>query len=125
MSPDPVRQFLRRRGVARHLLTGGIDGLISRWGDAVARLATRPAPVPEEFLNDLDLRQLIHEAMPHVLPGDRTYSADRLAQIDRQFQALTRPTSRCAWGPEVAVDAGWNASEHWWYFVALAEGSDD
>ena len=123
MKPDPVRQFLQDRAAAPHLVEGGLEGLIEAWQKAVQGLA-HDAPLQwEQFLNDLDLRQLIHEALLHADEAVRRAVLEKLDAADRAFRARVRPTHRCAWGAGEARRSGWTPEVNWWYFVKRPGGA--
>lgn len=72
----------------------------------------------DTWLNDMDLRRGIDEAMHGLAAGqaaDRTL-ADRLAAIDRRFREATVDAGKCLWGRAAAAHEGWHADRQWWYF---------
>ena len=51
MTDDPIRRFLRARGVADHVVDGGLDGLVADWEHTAERVergyAARPRRLPQ------------------------------------------------------------------------------
>src|ERR1035438_4860800 len=60
-SDDSVRDFLRRRNVAPHLVTGGSELLIAGWRHFVGQVETGYPLGLDDYRNDLDLRSLIED----------------------------------------------------------------
>ena len=58
-SDDPVRDRLRERGAAEHVVRDGGDGLIARWREFVDRVGNGYRLGLADYRNDLDLRSLI------------------------------------------------------------------
>jgi hypothetical protein len=113
---DPVAEYLKHRNAAAHLHRLGIAGLVSRWEKTVDEIAAGYRAGLDDYLNDLDLRQLLHE-LERDLPQAWT-AADRarLGALDRRFRALLAPRDDCLWGTAAAKDHEWTAPENWWYF---------
>ena len=112
ISADVVRAFLRERGLAE-----GADGLVAGWEQA-ARDAEReryPFGV-EDWLNELDGRQILHEltiAVPNTVCGGLEA---RLKEADERVQAATVITGECLWGDALAARMGWHPAREWWYW---------
>lgn len=70
----------------------------------------------DNWRNDVDLRELIQEALPMFSReeiGDHTFKLD---DADKTFMATTRPFRRCVWGTGTARKEKWTADVNWWYF---------
>lgn len=116
-----LRVFLLRRQCAGRLVAGGIDGLIAEWeriGDAVAD--GYPLDTLEDYLNDMDMRNLTHDAITAVPAALDEARRARLEAADRRVRALLVPARECLWGAGQAQAEGWSASERWWYFMRPA-----
>jgi hypothetical protein len=63
MTDQQIKEYLKNRGCAEHVWSGGREGLIQRWKDFVAEVERGYCPtcVMEEYWNDLDTRELIHD----------------------------------------------------------------
>ncbi len=89
--------------------------LIERW----ERIAAEPVALEEYgWLNDLDVRQLLHDL-------DRAARApyrDRLRAADATFKAGTLPVRTCLWGEANARRHGWTRRRNWWYYRIPAAG---
>jgi hypothetical protein len=118
MSPvDPVTAFLRERGLADEIVAEGGEGFVARWEQA-ARDAEReryPFGV-EDWLNELDGRQLLHELASKVPGSVCAGLAARLAEADARVQAATVPAPACLWGDALARRMGWRPTHEWWYW---------
>ena len=114
---DPVRDYLCERGCGEQVIEGGLEGLVEGWEDTVRQVEEGYSLTLDDYLNDLDGRQLIAEALS--VAGDQQLAAinDRLARADEKMRSLTEPTGICLWGEEVAEEEGWTAEENWWYFA--------
>lgn len=110
--PDArIDAYLLRRGVASHLVGIGLDGLIARWGAVVDEVSTGYAGDLDEYLNDLDLRQILDDAVAAVVET-RGPLLDRLRDADARFVAHTRAVATHLWGTAGRGDVRRN----WWYF---------
>jgi len=92
---------------------------IAAWDKAVAQIEAGYAFDLDDWLNDMDLRRLIEEAMAGRSPDSGLMNqapADRLAAIDHRFRRATLEAGKCLWGKAVAVREGWHPDRHWWYF---------
>ena len=64
---DAVRRFLRARGSPAHVVEEGLEGLVRGWEETVERVAAGyPLDTIEDYLNDLDGRQLLEIGRAHV-----------------------------------------------------------
>jgi hypothetical protein len=111
-----VREFLERRGCPAEVTAGGIESLVAQW-EGVADALDRGYPLDtlDDYLNDMDARQLIEDAM-RAVPGAGETVRARLENADRRIRALVAPRARCLWGDRIAASHGWAATREWWYF---------
>jgi len=114
---DPVRDYLRERDCGEHIIEGGLEGLVESWEKTVRSVEEGYSLTLDDYLNDLDARQLIAEALPVAGDDQRAEIASRLAGADQKMRSLTEPTKVCLWGEEIAEEEGWTAEENWWYFA--------
>jgi len=123
---DDVREFLRDRGMADEVVEGGAEGLVERWEQA-ARDAERecyPFGV-EDWLNDLDGRQLIADvsaAFPRAFAGALQ---SRLVDADTRIRAVTETQPVCLWGAGLATRLGWSPKREWWYWLRPRKVGED
>lgn len=113
---DPVRELLRERGTAAHVIEGGLPGLLESWENLVRTVEEGYTLGLDDYLNDLDVRQLLADALAVAPPKERAAYEERLQRVDEQMQALLKPGEVCLWGDEVAAEEGWTARHNWWYF---------
>jgi hypothetical protein len=90
--------------------------LIDQWAAFVAGLARGYTFDLDNWLNDVDIRQLIREAEPMFGPDELADYALRLEEADRVFRLATRDLDRCVWGRKAARREKWTAVKNWWYF---------
>ena len=126
-----VREFLRARGCPARVVAGGLEGLIAEW-ERVAESVEQGYPLDtlDDYLNDMDGRELIEEALAAVpgarggslTAGDaRAASLDvRLAAADARIRSALVPARACLWGETNAARHGWNTAREWWYFMKPA-----
>ncbi len=122
---DPVRELLRARGSAAHVIAGGLPGLLEAWENLVRAVEAGYALGLDDYLNDLDVRQLLADALAVAPPKERAAHEERLQRADEQMQALLAPVEVCLWGEEVAEEEGWTARNNWWYFSRPRHGDPD
>jgi len=115
-----VREFLRARGCEDPIVEHGLEGLIAAWEEFAGALERGyPLDTLDDYLNDLDGRELIEEALDQV-PDLRDEIAPRLEIADRRARACLAPRERCLWGDRLARANGWSAARQWWYFMQPA-----
>jgi hypothetical protein len=112
---DAVTRYLAERGVTDSLRRGGLGGLVARWS-AIASTAGRYDLTLDDWLNDLDLRDILAGALTVAPKHTRDEVHSSLERADAAFRAATVQSVRSLWGK-----AGEGASPHdrmrqWWYF---------
>jgi hypothetical protein len=113
---DPVGEFLQKRGYPEHVVKGGLQGLTVNWEEVVRSVEEGYSLGLDDYLNDMDGRQLIEEVLPISPAGDKETVLKRIRQADARMQWLVKPAGRCLWGDETARQQGWTANKNWWYF---------
>lgn len=113
---DPVREYLREKGCGEHVVSGGLAGLVQAWERMVASVAQGYSLGLDDYLNDLDARQLLAEAWEVAPADERQLYQSRVTEADAQMKSLLRPADECLWGDEIAEEEGWTREEQWWYF---------
>jgi hypothetical protein len=107
---DPVRDYLNMRGCAQHLCEGGLEGLVARWEAFADEVAGSYALGLDDYLNDLDLRDILEGALA-VAEGPAARAARRrTTAADQRFRGATEDCEPL-WGP----GGGRGASKAWWY----------
>jgi hypothetical protein len=114
---DPVRTFLAERGLAEEILADGVEGLVARWEQAAREAERERYPFGiEDWLNELDGRQLLHELV-RAVPQALDVGLDaRLADADLRLRAATELAPACVWGDALAARQQWSAGREWWYW---------
>ena len=113
---DHVGEFLRKRGCPEHVVRGGLRGLAESWEEVVRSVEEGYSLGLDDYLNDMDGRQLLEETLA-VFPAEvKKTCLRRIRQADAKMQTLVRPSGRCLWGDETARQEGWTAKKNWWYF---------
>jgi hypothetical protein len=113
---DPVREFLKQRGCPEHVVRGGLQGLAESWEEVVRSIEEGYSLGLDDYLNDLDGRQLLEEALAVAPAQEKKTALQRVRRADAKMQTLVRPSGRCLWGDETARQEGWTARKNWWYF---------
>ena len=113
---DPVRTYLRERGSTQHVVDRGLEGLVGDWEKTVESILQGYDFGLDDFLNDLDGRQLISELMALNEGSFGRRYQDRIRRADERMRQAVRFTSRCIWGEEAAAEHGWSPDRNWWYF---------
>jgi hypothetical protein len=116
-----MREFLRARGCSDRVVADGLNGLVTEW-EQVAESVHQGYPLDtlDDYLNDMDLRQLIAEALAAVPVAPRGTLVERLAAADTLIRAALVPAGRCLWGETIAMRRGWSEAHEWWYFMRPA-----
>jgi hypothetical protein len=70
----------------------------------------------DNWRNDVDVRELIEEALPMFSREEIGIHALKLDQADAAFRANTRDFKRCVWGHGTQRKEKWTPQENWWYF---------
>jgi len=117
-----VREYLKSRGYPENVVEGGLSRLISRWEETVREVVDGKVNDMDEYLNDLDGRQIIDEIHKHVPQALHGASSKRLETADARFLTNVERSENCLWGDRNAKKNGWTADHNWWYFH-LAPGS--
>ncbi len=113
---DPVGEFLRKRGCPERVVRGGLQGLAESWEEVVRSIEEGYSLGLDDYLNDLDGRQLLEEALAVAPAQEKKTAQQRVRRADAKMQTLVRPAGRCLWGDETARQEGWTARKNWWYF---------
>lgn len=120
---ERLAEFLRAAGASDAVVHGGLAVLLAGWERTVAAVEAGYAGDYEDYLNDLDGRQLLAQALGQVTPAQAEGVREPLAALDARMRAATTPIGRCVWGAIVAEEEGWTAVEQWWYFARPVAGS--
>lgn len=115
-SEDPVKEFLRERGCSGHIVERGLDGLVESWQATAQAVAAGYAFGLDDYLNDLDTRQLIADSLVVATNEQRQEFLNRIRQADAQMKDSVELVDGCLWGWEVAEEEGWTPESNWWYF---------
>ncbi len=70
----------------------------------------------DNWRNDVDVRELILEALPMFSREELGDHALKLDQADNTFRTHTRAFRRCVWGAGTAKKEKWTPQRNWWYF---------
>ena len=117
MADDAVHEFLLSRGCPDDVVEMGLEGLLLEWERAVAQVESGYPLGLDDYLNDLDGRQLLEESL-EVAPDLECAAAHvRLAAADARMRREARFTEECLWGNRIADQEGWTAEHNWWYFA--------
>src|SRR5215468_615819 len=94
---DQVRDYLRERGCGEHVIEGGLEGLVESWEKTVRQVEEGYSLTLDDYLNDLDARQLIAETLVVANDQQRAAIGDRLSRADEKMRSLTESTLVCLW----------------------------
>lgn len=111
---DPVRAYLRSRGVSDDIVEGGLDSAIDRW-DSISKTAKDYDFTLDDWLNDMDLRDIIHGALSAATVAERESVASALKKADDRLRKSTEKTGSI-WGSAMQGDFAPDPVKGWWYF---------
>ena len=89
---------------------------VARWARIVEALKTGWRFDLDDWLNDMDLRQLIHDGWPLYGPDEKAAVEAMIRQADSHFLLHTVDAGKCLWGRKTARRERWSATRNWWYF---------
>lgn len=112
---DPVAQYFAERGVPNDVRGKGLAGIIAKW-TAIAGTAASYDLTLDDWLNDVDLRDIIAGAFAAAPESERNSIREALDRADTLFQAATVETKRSMWGDAVASADNHDPHHQWWYF---------
>ncbi|MCX7635912.1 MAG: hypothetical protein N2Z74_09265 [Syntrophales bacterium] len=113
---DPITTFLQQRGCPPHVIREGMAGLVRRWEGIVQSVAAGYQFGLHDYLNDMDLRQIIAEALPLMSEVEREDILKRVGEADDLLKQYVRSVPMCLWGEETAQEEGWSERRNWWYY---------
>jgi hypothetical protein len=91
--------------------------LIDQWVEFTSGLETADYTFDlDNWRNDVDVRELILEALPMFSREEIGDHALKLDQADATFKTSTRPSRRCVWGHGTQSKEKWTPEANWWYF---------
>ncbi|MFN8572223.1 MAG: hypothetical protein U0132_09205 [Gemmatimonadaceae bacterium] len=121
---EVVRPYLEARGCADFLVSGGLSGLLSEWERVATALEQGYDGLLDEYLNDMDLRDILEDALDVAAVADDAPVRHRVAQLDARVKAVTVSCGPI-WGREVAESEAMDPALQWWYFVRPKNPGDD
>ena len=95
-----------------------LSGIIADW-DAIARRAEHYDLTLDDWLNDLDLRDIIAGAIVRASGASSDSLRDALQRADDAFRAATIELEESLWGANVDGEHGRHRHDRtaqWWYF---------
>ncbi len=124
--PDdsPVHRLLRDRGAPDALARGGLLALVDAWDGIVTSVEGEYPLGLDDFLNDMDLRDLLAEALPLADEPEGRAARSRVAALDDRMRAACAPAP-CLWGEDVEEEEGLDPGREWWYYLRPLQLNDD
>lgn len=114
---DPIREYLKQKGCPDHIVKGGLEGLIETWEIVVNEVTHGYDLTLDDYLNDMDGRQLIEEVVPLATKASHKALIKKLWRLDAIMKTLVEPREHSLWGNNSAQEQGWTREKHWWYFT--------
>jgi hypothetical protein len=112
---DGVAEYFEERGVSVAVRKKGLRGIIAEWG-MIAQNAAHYDLTLFDWMNDLDLRDIIAGALAVAPESERNGLRDALDRADHAFRAATIPATHA---PAVDSSSGapaFDPARQWWYF---------
>jgi hypothetical protein len=120
---EVVRRYLEARGCADFIVQGGILGLVDRWESIAADVEHGYDGAIDEYLNDMDIRDILEDALDVAALPDESPLRRRVDVADGRVRASTVACGP-VWGREVAETEAMDPAVQWWYFVRPREPGD-
>ena len=114
--PDPSQAYLKSRGCPPHVVAAGLAGLLDDWANTIAGIRAGYNLTLDDYLNDMDTRQLIEETLPHTTTRGHKQAIVRLYELDESLRPLLTSIDKCLWGPKAEAEHGWSPEDNWWYY---------
>ena len=96
---------------------GELRDLIDQWAEFSSDLERKDYTFDlDNWRNDVDVRELIVEALPMFSREEIGDHALKLDQADQAFKTGTRAFKRCIWGHGTQKKEKWTPEANWWYF---------
>ena len=114
--PDPSQAYLKSRGCPPHVVAAGLTGLLDYWRDTGLAIRAGYNLTLDDYLNDMDTRQLIEETLPHTTTRGHKQAIVRLYELDESVRPLLHSTDKCLWGPKAEAENGWSPEHNWWFY---------
>jgi hypothetical protein len=113
---DPVRDYLRQSGAPYSVVAQGLRGLVENWERVVEQVVDGYPLTLDDYLNDMDGRQLLQNALDLAPDEVRGAFLPRVLDADTRIRQNLVPAGRCLWGSIVAEEEQWIDEVNWWYF---------
>jgi hypothetical protein len=113
---DPIREYLRKSGAPYSVVVQGLRGLVENWERVVQQVAAGYNLTLDDYLNDMDARQLLQNALELAPAEVREAFLPRVRDADLRIRLHLVPAERCLWGSIVAEEEEWTEEANWWYF---------
>ncbi len=113
---DPVREYLRRSGAPYSVVGQGLRGLVENWERVVAQVMEGYNQSLDDYLNEMDGRQLLENALELAPEEIRDAFLSRVRDADMRIRLNLVRAGRCLWGQIVAEDEQWTEERNWWYY---------
>ena len=114
-STDAVARYLAARGVAILWRNIALRDIIAEW-DGIARGAARYDLTIYDWLNDVDLRDIIAGTLAVAPEREQRDVRDAFDRADDLFRSATTETKQSVRGDAVATDDKHDQLRQWWYF---------
>ena len=101
---DPVREYLRRSGAPYSVVGQGLRGLVENWERVVAQVVEGYDHPLDDYLNEMDGRQLLENALELAPEEVREAFLSRVRDADMRIRLTLVRAGRCLWGRIVAED---------------------
>ena len=116
MTAGRAERFLRGRGCPDDVVRAGAEGLVAAWERAADDIARGYPLGLDDYLNDVDGRQLLDDLAREVAEAVGPHLRERVAAADARVRSGVVPSPECLWGEAVARREDWTPQRNWWYF---------
>lgn len=112
---NALRAYLDERGLEGDLLENGLAGLVERWEAIVGEVERGYELTIDDYLNDVDLRDILEGAWELASDDERQPLRARRELADNRYRSVTQACPPL-WGEAVTEEMGFTPEKEWWYF---------
>lgn len=113
---DPLTHYLQTRTSAEHIWKQNANELVANWEKCIDEIRNGYKGGLDDYLNDMDLRQIIADCLCFVRASFTPALINRIEFADKELTSLTKELPECLWGESLAERFDWTRANSPWYY---------